>query len=389
MIRDKDWSQRSKVKLQLQLHGATLMSALLMRSSCTKHGCLSHVHACCAAAAAAAAPDRSSGGSKVVPSDWPPATSHRRMVGRVRHKAASTSKSLHTPPCLCFPSSLSLALTLNLSLSFHDCADTSGVFLLTIATVPFDRVLRLYSISSYCCHPPNMSSSSNAIAIPRRKGKHPAASRHSIDSSSSSSASTPSTPSYASHSRNYQFTPTENRFSYGSYGSSASSSPSNSPQSASSMRRRESLMSATFSKAEHTVINVGEEECPRLVWARILRLQSCRVSSRTTANTPQITCVKASQGFDWNQGKSLSQYCRNGCVEAISCGCIANCLCLRIQKSSFRPTPITTLMTSSVARILSRTLYSRTRRSRTCFRHKHALSSQLHGNSQGCDNDTY
>ncbi|EUC39155.1 hypothetical protein COCCADRAFT_81145 [Bipolaris zeicola 26-R-13] len=130
-----------------------------------------------------------------------------------------------------------------------------------------------------------MSSSSNAIAIPRRKGKHPAASRHSVDSSSSSSASTPSTPSYASHSRNYQFTPTENRFSYGSYGSSASSSPSNSPQSASSMRRRESLMSATFSKAEHTVINVGEEECPRL-----------------------ITCVKASQGFDWNQEIFLPSY---------------------------------------------------------------------------------
>jgi hypothetical protein len=37
-------------------------------------------------------------------------------------------------------------------------------------------------------------------------------------------------------------------------------------------------MSATFSKQEHTVINVGEEESPRL-----------------------ITCVKASQGFDWNQ----------------------------------------------------------------------------------------
>jgi hypothetical protein len=38
-------------------------------------------------------------------------------------------------------------------------------------------------------------------------------------------------------------------------------------------------MSATFSAQEHTVINVGEEESPRL-----------------------ITCVKASQGFDWNQG---------------------------------------------------------------------------------------
>jgi hypothetical protein len=36
---------------------------------------------------------------------------------------------------------------------------------------------------------------------------------------------------------------------------------------------------ASFSKAEHTVVNVGDAEFPRL-----------------------ITCVKASQGFDWNQG---------------------------------------------------------------------------------------
>ncbi|KNG45625.1 hypothetical protein DDE82_002010 [Stemphylium lycopersici] len=120
------------------------------------------------------------------------------------------------------------------------------------------------------------SSSSTAIAIPRRKGKHPAASRYSVDSSSSSSSSSLS-PSSS--------TPSGNRFDYGSYGSSASSSPSGSPQSASSMRRRESLMSATFSKAEHTVINVGEEECPRL-----------------------ITCVKASQGFDWNQEIFLPSY---------------------------------------------------------------------------------
>jgi hypothetical protein len=35
----------------------------------------------------------------------------------------------------------------------------------------------------------------------------------------------------------------------------------------------------SFSAASHTVINVGEEEHPRL-----------------------ISCVKASQGFTWNQG---------------------------------------------------------------------------------------
>jgi len=44
-------------------------------------------------------------------------------------------------------------------------------------------------------------------------------------------------------------------------------------------------MSATFSKADYTVVNVGEEERPRL-----------------------ITCVKASQGFDWNQEIFLPSY---------------------------------------------------------------------------------
>ena len=44
-------------------------------------------------------------------------------------------------------------------------------------------------------------------------------------------------------------------------------------------------MSETFSRQEHTVINVGEEE------GEGLRL---------------ITCVKASQGFDWNMGMLFS-----------------------------------------------------------------------------------
>ncbi|KAF2147283.1 uncharacterized protein K452DRAFT_217100, partial [Aplosporella prunicola CBS 121167] len=37
---------------------------------------------------------------------------------------------------------------------------------------------------------------------------------------------------------------------------------------------------SSISKSEHIVINVGHPDAPRL-----------------------ITCVKASQGFDWNQGK--------------------------------------------------------------------------------------
>jgi hypothetical protein len=48
------------------------------------------------------------------------------------------------------------------------------------------------------------------------------------------------------------------------------------------MRRRESLMSETFSRQEHTVINVGGED--------------------EDGGLRLITCVKASQGFDWNQG---------------------------------------------------------------------------------------
>ncbi|KAF2845200.1 hypothetical protein T440DRAFT_472851 [Plenodomus tracheiphilus IPT5] len=109
------------------------------------------------------------------------------------------------------------------------------------------------------------ASSSNAIAIPRRKNKlqqhNP---RHSMDSV------------------------TSNHFGYGSYGSpgsiSAGSTPQGSPGSERSGRRT-SLMSATFSRAEHTVINVGDSESPRL-----------------------ITCVKASQGFDWNQEIFLPSY---------------------------------------------------------------------------------
>ncbi|MCJ1362303.1 hypothetical protein MMC16_001406 [Acarospora aff. strigata] len=44
--------------------------------------------------------------------------------------------------------------------------------------------------------------------------------------------------------------------------------------------RRPSLLSSSLSKQEHTVVNVGHPDGPPRL----------------------ITCVKASQGFDWNQG---------------------------------------------------------------------------------------
>ncbi|KAH8635562.1 hypothetical protein IG631_10963 [Alternaria alternata] len=140
---------------------------------------------------------------------------------------------------------------------------------------------------------------SSSIAIPKRKGKGPAHDHRNSSSSSSFAASTgPSTP----NNYNYNFIPSPNRFSYGSggsprsYGSSTPSSSSSSlpsgssPQtSASSMRRRESLMSETFSRQEHTVVNVGGDE-------------------EGEGGLRLITCVKASQGFDWNQEMFLPSY---------------------------------------------------------------------------------
>ncbi|EAT89834.1 hypothetical protein SNOG_03103 [Parastagonospora nodorum SN15] len=86
-------------------------------------------------------------------------------------------------------------------------------------------------------HPP--ATSSNAIAIPRRKSKV-----HGAGNAGGSSGD-----------------------SFQKYGSFSSGSPSSAPSSIpnASGRRRESLMSASFSQVEHTVINVGEEERPRLI----------------------------------------------------------------------------------------------------------------------------
>ncbi|KAF2876783.1 hypothetical protein BDV95DRAFT_561557 [Massariosphaeria phaeospora] len=73
--------------------------------------------------------------------------------------------------------------------------------------------------------------------------------------------------------------------SYGSYESLNGDSSAPSPKTKEQRDRRPSLMSATFTKTEHTVINVGDSESPRL-----------------------ISCVKASQGFNWNQEIFLPSY---------------------------------------------------------------------------------
>lgn len=82
-----------------------------------------------------------------------------------------------------------------------------------------------------------------AIPIPSRKNKHPAASNNNDAGSVDSAASTPP----------------------GSYGSATPSGSPSSENTQSKQRRRESLMSAAFSAQEHTVVNVGDAESPRLV----------------------------------------------------------------------------------------------------------------------------
>ncbi|KAF2445933.1 hypothetical protein P171DRAFT_520642 [Karstenula rhodostoma CBS 690.94] len=72
-------------------------------------------------------------------------------------------------------------------------------------------------------------------------------------------------------------------FEYGSYGSVRGDDGAASPKVGA--ERRPSLMSPAFSRAEHTVVNIGNSDMPRL-----------------------ITCVKASQGFDWNQEIFLPSY---------------------------------------------------------------------------------
>ncbi|KAK8227422.1 hypothetical protein HDK90DRAFT_59675 [Phyllosticta capitalensis] len=109
---------------------------------------------------------------------------------------------------------------------------------------------------------------SSSIAIPKpKKNKQTATSSSSYSPASSAGAS----------------------YQYGvSAGTSSASSPSSSTPSQhphSYFTRRPSMLSSSISKSEHIVVNVGHPDAPRL-----------------------ITCVKASQGFDWNQDIFLPSY---------------------------------------------------------------------------------
>ncbi|KAI5790737.1 hypothetical protein DFH27DRAFT_614199 [Peziza echinospora] len=100
---------------------------------------------------------------------------------------------------------------------------------------------------------------SSAISIPRKKDQLMGALASSASSSSSSSPAS----------------------------SSSTASPSPSPTPLFHHRRRPSLLSSSVSRVEHSVFDLGTRDgSPRL-----------------------ITCVKASQGFDWNLDIFLPSSC--------------------------------------------------------------------------------
>ncbi|KAI4738336.1 hypothetical protein E4T50_11208 [Aureobasidium sp. EXF-12298] len=132
---------------------------------------------------------------------------------------------------------------------------------------------------------------SSSIAIPKRKQPGSGSSGFASASSSSSSPY----PSWANNAASPSFSPSSL--------ASTSASPSSASTPSSMARyaeRRPSLLGMSglisseycvtdeclgdsLSKSEYTVVNIGGPENPRL-----------------------ITCIKTSQGFDWNQGQRLT-----------------------------------------------------------------------------------
>ncbi|KAG4436997.1 hypothetical protein IFR05_007501 [Cadophora sp. M221] len=103
---------------------------------------------------------------------------------------------------------------------------------------------------------------SSSIAIPTRTG-YGESNKAATSSSSSSSFSSPRTPQQPQQAA----TPTSSTAKYGH-------------------DRRRSLLSSSLSKQEHTVINIGDPDgVPRL-----------------------ITCVRSSQGYEWNPEIFLPSY---------------------------------------------------------------------------------
>lgn len=69
----------------------------------------------------------------------------------------------------------------------------------------------------------------------------------------------------------------------------------------------------SFTKQEHTVVNIGDPDgVPRLVGYSASAMVSLLDLQLANSNPGQITCVRSSQGFDWNPGRCLSLH-TNAC----------------------------------------------------------------------------
>ncbi|KAK5137199.1 hypothetical protein LTR08_000704 [Meristemomyces frigidus] len=119
-------------------------------------------------------------------------------------------------------------------------------------------------------------SSSSSMPIPKRK--QPA--RHAASSSWGSSAAS----SYSSASASSALAMTPSSLAKGKFAATPSTSASP-PRTEFISSRRPSLLGSSLSKSEYTVVNLAHDGPPRLV-----------------------TCVKSSQGFDWNQELFLPHY---------------------------------------------------------------------------------
>jgi len=118
---------------------------------------------------------------------------------------------------------------------------------------------------------------SSSITIPRRRKKLTDLERDQAASGSSMSSPSLSSPKFASSFASSSGSPPR--------GSGEDSRTASALPEAARPARRLSLLSSSLAKADYTVVNVGSPEAPRL-----------------------ITCVKASQGFDWNQEIFLPSY---------------------------------------------------------------------------------
>ncbi|KAF2102010.1 hypothetical protein NA57DRAFT_73449 [Rhizodiscina lignyota] len=116
---------------------------------------------------------------------------------------------------------------------------------------------------------------SSSIAIPKRRKRLLMA----FDDAATPESSASSSSSFSS--------PAESSAAAAAASSSSPSQSSSSKESgwSSSHLRRPSLLSSSIRQSEHTVINIGNADAPRL-----------------------ITCVRSSQGFDWNQDIFLPSY---------------------------------------------------------------------------------